>query len=86
MLFRSENTTVSFSLATNHNVSISIYDVVGREIAPVSNSDLSAGTYELPLSKGALNSGVYFIKLVVDARLNDGVGQGYSVTKKVIVQ
>ncbi len=72
-----ESTTVSFSLANNYNVSIGIYDVVGREIVPLSNSDLNAGTYELPVSNTVLKSGVYFVKLIVD---------GYSITKKVVVQ
>ncbi|MBI4932106.1 MAG: PKD domain-containing protein [Bacteroidetes bacterium] len=72
-----ENTTVSFSIANKHTVSIGIYDVIGKEITPVSTTELGAGTYEFPISGKTLNAGVYFVKLNVD---------GYSVMKKVIVE
>jgi hypothetical protein len=74
----SDNTTISFNLLERYNVSISVYDIVGREVMPVSTkTELSAGTYTLPLNRNTLKSGIYFVKLNVD---------GYSVTKKVIVQ
>ena len=52
--------------------------MIGKEIIPISNtSNLSAGTYTLPLERENLKSGIYFVTLKVNE---------YSVTKKIIVQ
>ncbi|MBI4945145.1 MAG: T9SS type A sorting domain-containing protein [Bacteroidetes bacterium] len=73
-----DNATISFYILNKYNVSIGVYDIVGREVMPVSaKAELHAGTYSLPLNRNALSPGVYFVTLNVD---------GYSVTKKVIVQ
>jgi len=73
-----ESTTISFTLANKHTVSLGIYDIIGKEVVEVSNpAELNAGSYSLPLNKHTLTSGIYFVKLNVD---------GYSVMKKVIVE
>ena len=73
-----ENTTVSFNIFEKYNVSIGVYDIVGREVIPVAaKTELNAGSYSLPLNRNTLKPGIYFVKLNVD---------GYSVTKKIIVQ
>jgi hypothetical protein len=73
-----DQTTISFTIHDKYNVAIGIYDIIGKEIVPVSNAtELNAGSYSLPLSKNFLNKGVYFVKLEVN---------GYSVTKKIVVQ
>ena len=74
----SDNTTISFNLDKKQNVSIGVYDVIGKEIISLSNAtELNAGSYSFPLNKNTLKQGIYFVKLNVD---------GYSVMKKVIVQ
>lgn len=73
-----ENTTVSFTLADKHTVSLGIYDVVGKEVVEVSTpAELNAGSYSFPLNKHTLPSGIYIVKLNVD---------GNSLMKKIIVQ
>jgi hypothetical protein len=73
-----DHSTLSFNILEKNVVSISIYDVIGREVFPVSAKiELSAGTYTLPINRNDLKSGIYFVKLNV----ND-----YSVTKKMIIQ
>ena len=73
-----DHSTLSFNILEKNVVSISIYDIVGREIFPVSEkTELNAGTYTLPINRNGLKSGIYFVKLNV----ND-----YSVTKKIIIQ
>jgi hypothetical protein len=73
-----DNTTISFNILKKYNVSISVYDIVGKEILPVSaKTELSAGNYSLPLNRNMLKPGIYFVKMDVD---------GYSVMKKMIVQ
>ena len=73
----SENTTVSFSILQKHQVRLAIFYLLGREIIPVFNNEMNAGTYNLPLDRTILKPGIYFAKLDVD---------GYSVTKKVVLQ
>jgi hypothetical protein len=74
----SDNAAVTFNILEKYNVSISVYDLVGKEVLPVSaGTEVSAGTYSFPLNRNALKSGIYFVKLSVD---------GYVVTKKVLVQ
>ncbi|MBI4945144.1 MAG: T9SS type A sorting domain-containing protein [Bacteroidetes bacterium] len=73
-----DNATISFNILEKYNISVGVYDIVGREVMPVSaKAELHAGTYSLPLNRNALSPGVYFVKLNAD---------GYSVIKKVIVQ
>ena len=74
----SDNAVISFNLLGKYQVSASVYDIVGREISSIySKEELSSGTHTIPLSCSALNSGIYFVRLIVN---------GYSVTKKVVVQ
>ena len=74
----SDKSTISFNIQDKYSVAVGVYDIIGKEVMSISNkSDLSAGSYTLPLNKGTLKSGIYFVKLDVE---------GYSVTKKVIVQ
>ncbi len=73
----SENAIVSFSILQKHQVRLAVYDMLGREIIPAADNEMNAGAYEFPLDKTILKPGIYFVKLGVD---------GYSVTKKVVVQ
>lgn len=73
-----ESAVISFSIHDKYNVGIGVYDVIGKEIIPVSEKTiLNAGNYELPLNSTLLKPGVYFVKLWVEE---------YSVTKKIVVQ
>ena len=70
--------SVSFTTHDKYNVSIGLFDVIGKEVVSIAALvELAAGTYTLPLTKNTLKAGIYFVKLNVE---------GYSVTKKVIVQ
>lgn len=74
----SDHTTISFNIHDKYNVGIGVYDIIGKEIIALSNStQLSAGSYSLPLNKSTLKQGIYFVKLNVE---------GYSVMKKVVVE
>jgi len=47
----------------NFNVSLKIYDILGREIATLVNERKSPGEYEVEFSGKGLSSGIYFYKL-----------------------
>ena len=57
-------TKIRFSIPKSSNVSIKVYNSLGREVAAVLiNEDLKAGNYEVEFAGTYLNSGVYFYKL-----------------------
>jgi len=61
------------------NVSLKIYDITGKEIQTLVNSKLSAGSYEVTFDASALNSGIYFARLVVNE------GKDFFGVKKLIL-
>ena len=57
-------------------VQLKVYDVMGREVQTLVNESLKPGTYETSFDGSALNSGVYFYKLMTD---------GFTETKKMLM-
>lgn len=73
-----DNTIITFNLLESKQTNITIYDVVGKEVATVVNGNVSAGEHQYSISENTkLSAGVYFIKLTAD---------GESFTKKLIVK
>jgi photosystem II stability/assembly factor-like uncharacterized protein len=56
-------TTISFSIPTETNVSLKIYDILGREISTLVNEKLPAGNYSRQWNAASAPSGVYFYRL-----------------------
>lgn len=63
-----DKTTISFSLTQNSQVSIIIYDALGKEVATVVNRNLQAGTYKYDFEKKNLPSGIYHCTLTSGSR------------------
>jgi len=63
-------------LRGNDNVTLKIYDVLGREVAVLVNEKLQPGTYELRWDASKYSSGVYFYKLTAN---------NFSDTKKMVL-
>jgi hypothetical protein len=63
-------------LRGNNNVTLKIYDVLGKEITTLVNEKLSSGMYEVEWDGTNYPSGVYFYKLITD---------NYSETKKMVL-
>jgi len=70
------STRVKFSIPKEQNVSLKVYDVLGKETAKLIEEKLKAGTYEVKFSGEMLSSGMYFYTL----KTNDFVQ-----TKKMIL-
>ncbi len=68
------STTIRFGIRTSGNVSLKVYDVLGREVAVLADEYLRAGSYERVFEAGNLSSGVYFYTLRVTS------GQALRVT------
>ena len=76
------STTISYSLPFESNVSITIYNMLGQQVAILENDVQSPGTHEIVFMADKLSSGVYFyaIKAVSSAGRKE-----FSDIKKLIL-
>lgn len=72
------NTKINFSLPSNSNVKLDIYNIEGKEVAELINDRRDAGNYEINFdaAKYGLSSGMYFYTLTSDK---------FSETRKMIL-
>jgi hypothetical protein len=64
------STVISFQLSVNSNVSLKVYDVIGREVATLVSDQQEAGYHEVRFNAQKLSSGVYFYQLTVTDEQN----------------
>lgn len=57
-------TVISYQLSAISDVTLKVYDILGREVATLVNQKQSAGKYSVTFNGNALPSGVYFYRLV----------------------
>lgn len=58
------STKIKFSLPKNDQVTIKVYDIIGREVeAILNNKKMEAGTYEIDFNNNELSSGIYFYRI-----------------------
>ena len=69
------STVIPFQLATSSNVTIQVYDMLGRNITTLVNEYKPAGEYTVRFDGSGLSSGVYMIRMVAP-----GLQQTRSVT------
>jgi len=69
-------TTIVFQCPESGNVSLKIYDILGKEIAVLVNENLTPGKYEVIFNAGNLSSGIYFYKMAA---------KNFNLTKKMIL-
>ncbi len=76
------STTIRFDINTSGNVTLKVYDVLGREVAVLADEYLRAGSYERMFEAAGLSSGVYFYTLRVTSgqTLRVTSGQALRVT------
>jgi len=66
------DTFISFTLPSDENVRITVYDITGREAARLVDSRMSAGTHRIVFNGEDLASGVYFYRLESKNRVSTG--------------
>lgn len=66
-------TTISFTIPASSNVSLKVFNILGKEVATLVNEIKSAGNYSINFDASGLSSGVYFYQLTTD---------NYTTTKK----
>ena len=57
-------TNISFNLAEDSEVSISIYNLQGRQIVSLVDASMNAGYHSVTWNADNFSSGVYFVKMV----------------------
>lgn len=57
------NTSIPFQLPMSVNVTLSVYNALGQEVAVLVDKYLPQGSYQIPFQIGSLPSGVYFYRL-----------------------
>lgn len=60
------STTIRYVLGSTSFVKLTIYDITGKEIAVLENSEKFPGSYKVDFKAGSLPSGIYFYKLETD--------------------
>jgi len=75
------STTIDFSLMSDGQVTLKLYNALGQEVKTLVSGNYTAGTYKIDFDGSGLNSGVYFYSLEAS-----GVdGSNYFATKKMIL-
>lgn len=69
-------TTISYSIPKQSNVSLKVFDIVGREVAVLVDKEKSAGSHKIDFNASELSSGVYIYRLQSD---------DFSETKKMML-
>ncbi len=70
------STVIKFQVASSSSVKITVFDVLGREVATLVNEQLQPGTYEADWNADKFASGVYYYKLSAE---------NYSETRKMML-
>ena len=70
------NTKIKFELPNIANVKLTVYDILGREVMSLIDSELKPGTYEVTFDGSKLSSGIYFYSLTT---------KDFSQTKKMLL-
>ncbi len=78
------STTIKYSIPTQSNVILKVFDVLGSEVATLVNKEQPQGNYEVEFDGAQLTSGIYFYKLQAgDPETSSG--QVFVETKKMIL-
>ncbi len=70
------NTTIKFYLSSSSEVSLEIFDMLGRQIAALVHEELGPGEHSVTWSASGYPSGIYFYHLSTD---------NYSATKRLVL-
>ncbi len=62
----SEETNIHFNLEQDSHIAITAFDVLGRKVREIANTNLEAGAHFVAFNADNLSSGVYFIRLETD--------------------
>ena len=81
-------TKINFSIPRTGIVKLTVFDMLGKEVLKLVNTELSPGTYSADWDASAYPSGVYYYKLEVipsTGSLKGQTGSGFTETKKMVL-
>jgi hypothetical protein len=70
------STSIKFDISRSSFVNLSVYDILGREVAVLVHENLTPGTYEYKWDAAGLTSGIYFYKIYTEQ---------FTETKKMVL-
>ena len=70
-------TNINFSIPKKSNVTLSVFDITGKEVANLISGDYEAGEHTISWDASSVSSGVYFYKLTTT--------DGFNETRKMIL-
>ncbi len=76
------STTIKYSILNQSNVTLKVFDVLGRELRTLINKEQPQGNYEAEFDASNLTSGIYFYRIQVYA---PGRAMDFVETKKMIL-
>ncbi|MCB9250182.1 MAG: T9SS type A sorting domain-containing protein, partial [Ignavibacteriales bacterium] len=77
-------TSIKFNLPTDSNVKLSVFNVLGEEVAELINNNLQTGYHSVEFNASELNSGVYFYKIEAGDP-SAGSGHGFVQIRKMML-
>lgn len=69
-------TKIKFDIVKTQNVTLKVFDMLGKEVALLVNQNLSPGSYSVDFNASGISSGMYFYRLETE---------GYSDTKRMVL-
>ena len=69
-------TSIKFDIPKTSNITLKIYDILGREVATLVNEEKTAGSYTITFNASKLASGIYFYRLTAGS---------FNQTKKLVL-
>ena len=63
-------TTLSFAIPVDNEVTLSIYNLQGREVATLINANMKAGYHSIIWDASVNASGIYFVKMMAGEYIN----------------
>lgn len=70
-------TIITYQMPADNFVSLKVFDIMGREVAELENTDKSAGTHSVEFNASELSSGIYLYRIQIGK---------YFKTRKLILQ
>ncbi|MBA4250859.1 MAG: hypothetical protein C0425_00845 [Chlorobiaceae bacterium] len=77
-------TVINYKLPMKSQVSLKVYDILGRVVASLIDEEQLAGVYNIEFNSIGLSSGIYFYKLVA-SQTSDSRVNNFTETRKMIL-
>jgi len=75
------STMIQYALRSNSQVTLDVFDVLGRRVAELVNRPEAAGYYEIEFKATNLSSGIYFYRIMAQGE----DGNSFNQVRKLIL-